>query len=404
MRAADGLGLMLGALRGHRSRSLMLLLAMAIGVVAVNLLTGLAEGARQFVIGEFSLLGRNTLIVLPGRKETTGGMPPVTGLATRDLTLGDAEAVARLPSVRRVAPLQAGQVVVNAGNRSREALTLGTSHEFFAIRQLDVIQGQILPALPLDQAEAVCVIGATLRFELFGSRPALGQWLRAGDRRFRVVGVLADRGESLGMDLGEMLIIPVASAQVLFNREGLFRLFAEMRGPQFIASGKRQILATIAARHEGKEDVTVISQDSLLAAFDGILEALGLALAGIAAISLLVAGILIMNVTWIAVNQRTAEIGLLKALGARPAQVRALFVGEAALLALAGGLIGLGLSEALLWGARQLWQIPLQTPAWARVGSLLLALLAALLFAWLPASQAARLEPLEALRAPGART
>jgi len=403
MRAADSLALMLGALAGHRSRSLMLLLAMAIGVVAVNLLTGLAEGARQFVIGEFAMLGRNTLIVLPGRKETTGGMPPITGLATRDLTLGDAEAIGRLPSVRRVAPLQAGQLEVNVGNRVREAFTLGTSHEFFVIRQLSVGQGQVLPPLPLDQAEAVCVIGATLRRELFGTGPALGQWLRAGDRRFRVVGILSERGESLGMDFGEMLIIPVASAQVLFNREGLFRVFAEVRGPQFLESGKRQILATIAARHEGKEDVTLISQDSMLAAFDGILGALGLALAGIAAISLLVAGILIMNVTWIAVNQRTAEIGLLKALGAGPAQVRLLFVGEAALLALAGGLIGLGLSELLLWLGRQLWDIPLQTPLWARLGSLLLAMLAALLFAWLPANQAARMEPLAALRPPGAR-
>jgi putative ABC transport system permease protein len=403
MRAADSLALMLGALAGHRSRSLMLLLAMAIGVVAVNLLTGLAEGARQFVIGEFAMLGRNTLIVLPGRKETTGGMPPITGLATRDLTLGDAEAIGRLPSVRRIAPLQAGQLEVNVGNRVREAFTLGTSHEFFVIRQLSVGQGQVLPPLPLDQAEAVCVIGATLRRELFGTGPALGQWLRAGDRRFRVVGILSERGESLGMDFGEMLIIPVASAQVLFNREGLFRVFAEVRGPQFLESGKRQILATIAARHEGKEDVTLISQDSMLAAFDGILGALGLALAGIAAISLLVAGILIMNVTWIAVNQRTAEIGLLKALGAGPAQVRLLFVGEAALLALAGGLIGLGLSELLLWLGRQLWDIPLQTPLWARLGSLLLAMLAALLFAWLPANQAARMEPLAALRPPGAR-
>ena len=403
MRAVDALGLMFGALRGHRSRSLMLLLAMAIGVVAVNLLTGLAEGARQFVIGEFSMLGRNTLIVLPGRKETTGGMPPLTGLATRDMTLGDTEAIGRLPSVRRVAPLQAGQVEVSVGNRSREAFTLGTSRDFFAIRQLEVGQGQILPTLPLNQAEAVCVIGITLRRELFGTGPALGEWLRAGDRRFRVVGILDERGESLGMDFGELLIIPVASAQVLFNREGLFRVFAELRGPHFLESGKRQILDTIKARHEGKEDVTLISQDSMLAAFDDILGALGLALAGIAAISLLVAGILIMNVTWIAVNQRTAEIGLLKALGARPAQVRLLFVGEAALLALVGGAIGLGLSEALLWFARQLWEIPLQTPVWARVGSLLLAGLAALLFAWLPATQAARLEPLAALRPPGAR-
>src|SRR5690606_7308473 len=109
------------------------------------------------------------------------------------------------------------------GNRNREAFTLGTSREFFAIRQLQVTQGRMLPALPLDQAEAACVIGAKLRRELFGNRPALGEWPRAGDRRFRVVGILGERGEALGMDFGEMLIIPVASAQALFNREGLFR-------------------------------------------------------------------------------------------------------------------------------------------------------------------------------------
>ena len=310
MRAADALGLWLGALRGHRSRSLMLLLAVGIGVVAVNLLTGLGEGARSYILGEFAVLGRNTLIVLPGRKETSGGMPPITGLAPRDLTLQDAQAIARLPSVLRVAPLQAGQVEVSVGNRNREAFTLGTSHEFFAIRQLQVSQGQALPALHFDEARAVCVIGAKLRRELFGNAPALGQWLRAGDRRFRVVGILAERGESLGMDFGEMLIIPVASAQTLFDREGLFRVFAELRGPHLLASGKAQIRATIRERHEGEDDITLIGQDAMLAAFADILRALTLALAGIAAISLLVAGILIMNVTWISVSQRTAEIGV----------------------------------------------------------------------------------------------
>lgn len=403
MRAADAVGLWFGALRGHRSRSLMLLLAIGIGVIAVNLLTGLAEGARGFVIGEFSLLGRNTLIVLPGRKETSGGMPPITGLATRDLTLQDAQAIARLPSMRRVAPLQAGQVEVTVGNRNREAFTLGTTHAFFPMRQLQVIQGQALPVLAMEQAEAVCVIGSTLRRELFGNRPALGEWLRAGDRRFRVIGILGTRGQSLGMDFAEMLIIPVASAQVLFNREGLFRVFAEVRGPGFLDSGKRQILATIAERHEGEADVTLIGQDAMLAAFGGILDALSLALGGIAAISLLVAGILIMNVTWISVSQRTAEIGLLKALGATAAQVRLLFLGEAAVLALVGALGGLVLGELLLWLGRWAWELPLQTPAWARIGSLLLALGAALLFAWLPASQAARLSPVLALRPPGAR-
>jgi putative ABC transport system permease protein len=404
MRGSDALGLCLGALRGHRSRSLMLLLAISIGVIAVNLLTGLGEGARNFVLDEFSLLGRNTLIILPGRRETTGGMPPITGLAPRDLTLQDAEAIARLPLVRRVAPLQAGQLQLSYAGRSREAFSIGTSHDFFAIRQLAVSQGQPLPVLALDQTQAVCVIGHKLRRELFGNQPALGEWLRAGDRRFRVIGVLEDRGQSLGIDFSEAIIIPVANAQALFNREGLFRVFAEVRASSQMRSARQQIVSLISERHEGKEDITVISQDSMLATFNDILAALTLAVAGIAAISMLVAGILIMNVTWIAVSQRTAEIGLLKALGATAGQVRLLFLGEAALLAFCGGLIGLLLGELLLWLGREIWDLPLYTPLWARLGSLLLATCSALLFAWLPASRAAALEPVVALRPAGART
>jgi len=403
MRSADALQLCLGALRGHSSRSLMLLLAVAIGVIAVNLLTGLGDGARQFVLGEFSALGRNTLIIMPGRKETTGGMPPITGLAPRDLTLQDTDAIGRLPLVRKVAPLQAGLMELSVAGRSREAFTIGTSRDFFAIRQLEVSQGQMLPALALDEALAVCVIGQKLRRELFGRGPALGEWLRAGNRRFRVIGILAERGQSLGTDFSEAVIIPVANAQALFNREGLFRVFAEVRSPAQINNGKRQILALLKERHEGKEDVTVISQDSMLTTFNDILGALTMAVGGIAAISMLVAGILIMNVTWIAVSQRTAEIGLLKAIGASAAQVRLLFLGEAALLAVIGALSGLLLGELLLWLGRWIWELPLYTPMWARITSLLLAMATALLFAWLPASRAAAMEPLAALRQAGAR-
>jgi len=403
MRSADALQLCLGALRGHSSRSLMLLLAVAIGVIAVNLLTGLGDGARQFVLGEFSALGRNTLIIMPGRKETTGGMPPITGLAPRDLTLQDTDAIGRLPLVRKVAPLQAGLMELSVAGRSREAFTIGTSRDFFGIRQLEVSQGQMLPALALDEALAVCVIGQKLRRELFGRGPALGEWLRAGNRRFRVIGILAERGQSLGTDFSEAVIIPVANAQALFNREGLFRVFAEVRSPAQINNGKRQILALLKERHEGKEDVTVISQDSMLTTFNDILGALTMAVGGIAAISMLVAGILIMNVTWIAVSQRTAEIGLLKAIGASAAQVRLLFLGEAALLAVVGALSGLLLGELLLWLGRWIWELPLYTPMWARITSLLLAMATALLFAWLPASRAAAMEPLAALRQAGAR-
>ncbi|MCO6055957.1 ABC transporter permease [Pseudomonas sp. MOB-449] len=391
----------LGALRGHRSRSAMLLLAMAVGVFFVTLLGGLGEGARAYVLGEFSLLGRDILIVLPGRNETTGGMPPITGMAPRALTQADATALERLPAVRRVAPLHAGQLEVSRDNRNREVLALGTNRAFFAIRQLRLAQGQPLPELEPGQAEEVCVIGSGLRRELFGDGPALGQWLRAGDRRFRVIGVLDERGESLGMDFSDALIVPVASAEVLFNREGLFRVFVEARGPSYMGSARRQVLATLVDRHRGEADVTLLSQDSMLAGFDGILSGLTLALAGIAAISLLVAGILIMNVTWIAVMQRTAEIGLLKAIGASSMQVRLLFLGEAAMLALLGAGAGLALGELLLWVGRLASGLPLHAPWWARLGAPSLAVFAALLFAWLPASHAAAQAPVQALRPQG---
>ncbi|MCY1271679.1 Macrolide export ATP-binding/permease protein MacB [compost metagenome] len=391
----------LGAMRGHGSRSAMLLLAMAVGVFFVTLLGGLGEGARAYVLGEFSLLGRDILIVLPGRNETTGGMPPITGMAPRPLTQADAAALDRLPAVRRVAPLHAGQVEISHDNRNREALTLGTTRDFFAIRQLHLAQGQPLPVLEPGQGSEVCVIGSRLRQELFGSAPVLGQWLRAGDRRFRVIGVLDERGESLGMDFSDALIVPVASAEALFNREGLFRVFVEARGASYLESARRQVLASLTERHQGEEDVTLLSQDSMLAAFDGILDGLTLALAGIAAISLLVAGILIMNVTWIAVLQRTAEIGLLKALGASSAQVRLLFLGEAALLALLGAGSGLALGELLLWGGRLATGLPLHAPWWARLGAPSLALAAALLFAWLPARHAAAQMPVQALQPHG---
>lgn len=391
----------LGAMRGHRSRSAMLLLAMAVGVFFVTLLGGLGEGARAYVLGEFSLLGRDILIVLPGRNETTGGMPPITGMAPRPLTQSDAAALQRLPAVRRVAPMHAGQLEVSRDNRFRETLTLGTTRAFFALRQLRLAQGQPLPELEVGQAEEVCVIGSRLRQELFGNAQALGQWLRAGDRRFRVIGVLAERGESLGMDFAEALIIPVASAEVLFDREGLYRVFVEARGTSYLDSAGRQVLATLTERHQGEEDVTLLSQDSMLAGLDGILTSLTLALAGIAAISLLVAGILIMNVTWIAVLQRTAEIGLLKAIGASALQVRLLFLGEAAMLALLGAGAGLALAESLLCLGRLASDLPLHAPWWARLGAPSLAVAAALLFAWLPASHAAAQAPVQALRPQG---
>lgn len=398
MRAADLLQFNLRLLLRQRFRTLMSLLAMAVGVAAVLLLTGLGEGARQFVLNEFSLLGNDVLIMLPGRKETTGGIPPLTGEGTRDITLDDVQALGQLPSVRRIAPLIVGNAQTHVGGRSRELLTLGTSALFFDLRDLGVRQGRMLPDIPLDRAASVCVLGAGARQELFAQQPALGQWLRIGDRRFRVIGILDDRGESLGMDMRDTILIPVASAQQIFNTRGMFRVFVQHQPGSSLERARQDILALMQERHGGEKDVTLITQDALLGAFDDILRLLTLGVAAIAAISLLVAGILIMNITLISVSQRTREIGLLKALGASANTVRILFISEALQLALLGSVLGAITGYSLL--ALGHWFFPLLpfvVSPWALGAAWAIAILTATLFAWLPASRAAALAPVLAL-------
>jgi putative ABC transport system permease protein len=399
MQATDLIRFNLRLLTGQWFRTLMTLLATAVGVSAVLLLTGMGEGARRFVLEEFSLLGNDVLIVLPGRKETTGGLPPLTGEGTRDLTLDDARAVLGLPGVKAVAPLVVGLTQAEANGRNRELMVVGTSAAFFQIRQLSAAQGRLLPTLELERAEPVCVIGQGVREDLFDQTPALGRWLRTADRRCRVIGVLENRGVSLGTDMSEAVIIPVASAQQLFDTQGLFRLFVQVRHVDMTDDLKPAILDLIQARHQGERDVTLITQDSLLGVFNDILQLLTLAVGAIAAISLVVAGILIMNITLISVSQRTSEIGLLKALGASERQVHRLFLSEALMMALLGAALGVLIGYALLWTGHWLWpQFPVSVPGWALAGAILLAIAVALVFAWLPARKAARLPPVLALK------
>jgi putative ABC transport system permease protein len=398
MRPLDNLRFAAQAVGRYPLRTSLLLLAMAIGVAAVILLTALGEGARRYVTNQFSALGSNLLIMLPGRNETRGGHPPVLGETPRDLTLDDAQALTRSRWVKRLAPLNVGQATVSFGRRGREITILGSTADFLPVRKLTMAQGQFLPAAELTQASPVCVLGRTARDELFGAEPALGQWLRIGERRFRVIGILASTGESLGFDIDDIAVIPVASAQRLFNTTSLFRIMVEVAGVADMEKAEQALLDIIRERHEGEDDVTIITQGAVLETFNRIFLALTLAIGGIAAISLFVAGILIMNVTLVSVSQRTEEIGLLKALGATQPTIRTVFLTEAGLLALAGAGIGWAVGQAGIGLGRWLYPaFPLAAPAWAVLAALVTALAAGLLFAWLPAGRAARLDPVQAL-------
>ena len=398
MKLVDALQYASGSLRGSRTRTLLMIIAMTIGVAAVVVLTALGEGARRYVIGQFSSLGSNLVIVLPGRSETAGVNPGMLlGQTARDIVVDDAEALLRSPAVRRIAPLTLGAAQASHGARNREVIVLGSTADLLPIRHMELAQGQFLPRIDINTAMSVCVLGAKVRRELFGSETAVGAWLRIGDRRFRVIGLLADQGESMGMNTDDLVIIPVASAHNLFNTQALFRVLVEAKNRDMIEPAKHDVEEIMKRRH-GELDVTVITQDAVLATFDRILRALTLAVGGIAAISLSVAGVLIMNVMLIAVAQRTQEIGLMKALGAPQGEIRRLFFAEAALLSLVGSLVGWLLGEAGSVVIGQVYPtLPVSAPWWAVLAAVGTALLTGILFSVLPARRAAQLDPVAAL-------
>lgn len=399
MKPADVLVFAWVSLKGARTRTALMILAMSIGVAAVVVLTALGEGARRYVVGEFSSIGTNLVIVFPGKTETSGGIAnTMVGRTPRDLTIEDAQAVSRSRYVARVAPLNIGTAMLSYERRSREVPVLGSTAELLQVRGMRLAQGRFLPAGDARQAVSVCVLGWKVRQEIFGAEPALGKMVRIGDRRFRVVGVLAQQGQSLGMNTDEFVVIPVASAQQLFNTFGLLRILVEARGREMIEGAREDTIAIIKARHEGEEDVTVITQDAVLATFDRILRTLTYAIAGIGAISLAVAGILTMNVMLIAVSQRTREIGLLKAVGAAPAQIRNLFLAEAVLLSLLGAAAGLALGQLGSLAISRIYPaLPPGAPLWAILAALATALATGIAFSVAPARRAARLDPVNAL-------
>ncbi len=399
MRTADLIRFARDAATGNPLRTALLILAMAIGVAAVVMLTALGDGARRYVIGEFSSLGTNLVIVLPGRSQT-GGFNPGNAITStpRDLTIDDAESLQRARSVRRVAPLAVGTSEISYGGKLREVMIAGTTANYIDVRTLKLAQGRFLSAGDWRRGASEAVIGAKIRDELFGVEPALGKLIRIGDRRFRVVGIMASTGQGLGMNTDEIVLVPVALAQAMFNSNTLFRILVEANSREAIAPAKAHVAEILKLRHEGEEDVTVITQDAVLATFDKLLGALTLAVAGIAAISLAVAGILVMNVMLVSVAQRTAEIGLLKALGATGGTIRTAFLTEAAMLSLGGALLGYLLGQAGALVLRQLYPaFPAYPPDWAVLAGLGTALATGILFGVLPARRAARLDPVQSL-------
>ena len=400
MRFYDLIFLAFSTLVRYPLRTLMLLIATSIGVMAVILLTAVGEGARDYITGEFRDMGTNLLIVIPGKNETSGGGSPVdlAGVAPRDLTVEDAISLRQIEAIKNIAPIVIGETPAQFNGLERSVPIIGTTPSFLAVRKWEMATGNFLPGVTLDRSPPVCVIGKEVESELFGKNKAIGQWLRVGDRRCRVTGIIGTEGRAVGIDAQKVVVMPVSLATALFNRPSLFRIAIEARNTWEMEQIKKDIIRIIKRRHQGKEDITVIRQDSVMKSFDNIFNVLTMALGSIASISLFVAGILIMNVMLVAVSQRQAEIGLLKAIGAKNNQINQLFITEAIILSGFGALLGLVLGHTVT----QILKVAFPTfnflpPLWASFVSLLVALISGVVFGLLPARRAAKLDPVIAL-------
>jgi putative ABC transport system permease protein len=377
----------------------MLAFCVVLGVASVVLLTSLGESARRYVKQEFAMLGTDLLIVLPGKKQTSGGGVPMYGSSPRDLTLADAEHIARLAAVKSVAPIIAGNGAVSYEGRNRDVIVIGSTAGFVQARKLSLALGRGLPEDSERIARPVAIIGSKVKKELFSGQNPLGKILTIDDYRYQVIGVLAERGESLGLDMRDMIILPVRSAEALFNSPALFRILVELHTIYDKQSVIEQIYEIIKERHQGEEDITIISQQSIMQAFDNILLTLTAIIGLLAAISLVVAGFLIMNLSLISVQQRRTEIGLLKALGANSKLIQQIFVLESLMLVSVSALIGLSAAQIIILLANQ-WVPILEfvVPLWSHAIAFLVALLTGLIFSWWPARQASIVSPVEVLR------
>jgi putative ABC transport system permease protein len=398
MKLRDLIRFSLSSLIDQRMRSFLTILGIAVGIASVVLLTSIGEGVRRFMLSEFTQFGTNLIGINPGKTSTVGVSGAIIN-NIRPLSIADEEALRQIPGVIETVSVVQGNAPVEWRQRSRRTNILGVGPAASAVWQIRVARGRFLPADDQRAARALVVLGSKVAAELFRESSPLGQVVRIGGERYRVVGVMESKGQMLGFDLDDAVYIPTARAMSLFNQNSLMEidlLYQAGLQSKSIADRTRKMLI---ARH-GAEDFTITTQEEMLEVLGSVLDVVTLAVGGLGAISLLVGGVGILTIMTIAVTERTSEVGLLRAIGAGRGQILLLFIGEAVVLAAIGGFCGLvaGAMGAWLLGAT-VPDLPTHTPWEYALYAEILAAAIGLLAGVLPARHAAGLDPIEALRA-----
>ncbi|MCX7092491.1 MAG: ABC transporter permease [Methylobacter sp.] len=398
MRYSDLILLSYRTLISHKLRSSLTALGLIIGIAAVVVLTSIGRGIHTFVLAEFTQFGTNLVGIHPG-KTTTFGLSGATISTVRPLVIADALSLSKLENIVAVSPLVQGNARVEAEAKQRRSNVLGVGSAVPTIWRIKVINGRFLPEGEQSNPRAFAVLGHKLASELFGAASPLGQRVRIGSDRFRVIGVMEKKGQMVGFDMDDTIYIPAVKALELFNRESLMEIDLLYKNNTSVENLQNAIKRKLIARH-GREDFTIITQNQMLKSMDSILNILTLAVAALGSISLLVGSVGILTIMTIAVSERISEIGLLRAIGAERRSIFQLFLCEALALSGAGGLCGVLLGVTLVWILdAALPALPVEL-AWAYIAAaFMVSLLIGVAAGVAPAIKAARLEPLEALRA-----
>ncbi len=400
---SETVAMALHTLRSNRLRSLLTMLGIVIGNASVITLVGVGRGAQNLAESQLSTLGANVLFVVPGNNDTRR-----QGIETpRTLVLEDANAIAeQVPSVRRVAPQITLNEVMQAGGFSASASVSGVTPEFLPVRSFEVARGRFIDQRDLQGARNVVVIGPDLRDKLLPTGEALGRQLRIRDKSFEVIGVLAAKGAVFGSNQDENAYIPLTTmVSQLSGRDptygvSLSFISVEARDEDSTGAAAFQITNLLRQRHRllREDDFAVRSQKDALTIVGTITGGLTLMLGAIGAVSLLVGGIGIMNIMLVSVSERTEEIGLRKALGARSSDVLLQFLVESLVLASLGGVIGSALGLGTVALVASFTPLPATIEASTVLLTVGLSGSIGLFFGVVPARRASRLDPIAALR------